>query len=136
MTRLTVSQLARTADVGVETIRFYERQKLLWPGRRGSKGYRQYGDEAVERLRFIRRSQLVGFTLKEIRDLLELRESSQAQRAEVRQIASEKLADIDVKIKTLNSMKQSLHTLLLSCTGDGPAAECPIITSFDGKNHT
>ncbi len=131
MRAISIGQLAKAAGVGVETVRFYERKGLLdAPARKGS-GYRQYDDEAVERLRFIRQAQQVGFTLKEIQDLLALRDDPDARRADVRDRAAGKIADIDAKVRDLLAMRESLVGLLESCEGDGPASGCPIITAFE-----
>src|ERR1041384_5413921 len=98
MKPLTIGEVARRAGVGVETVRFYERQGLLAePPRRGS-GYRQYDQEAVAVLRFIRRAKELGFTLREIKGLLALRLDASATRAEVRKQAEAKLADIEARI--------------------------------------
>lgn len=130
MRTISISQLARAAGVGVETVRFYERKGLLDAPARKDSGYRQYDDDAVERLKFIRRAQQVGFTLKEIQDLLALRDDPDARRADVRERAGEKVADIDAKVRDLLAMRASLTALLESCEGDGPASGCPIITAL------
>jgi Cu(I)-responsive transcriptional regulator len=126
----TIGQLASATGVGVETVRFYERKGLLNAPARRLSGYREYDDEAVERLRFIRRAQQVGFTLKEIRELLALRADPDASRADVRGKAEVKIDDIDTKVRDLLAMRESLVTLLATCEGDGPAARCPIIAAF------
>ena len=130
MRTIGIGQLAKAAGVGVETVRFYERKGLLDAPARKRSGYRQYGDEAVERLKFIRRAQQVGFTLKEIHDLLALRDDPDARRADVRERAAGKVADIDAKVRDLLAMRASLVNLLTSCEGDGPASGCPIITAL------
>jgi MerR family transcriptional regulator, copper efflux regulator len=134
MRAISIGQLAKAAGVGVETVRFYERKGLLDVPARKDSGYRQYDDAAVERLRFIRRAQQVGFTLKEIQDVLALRDDPDARRADVRERAAGKIADVDAKVRDLMAMRESLVSLLESCEGDGPAAGCPIITAFgDGS---
>jgi len=130
MRTISIGQLAKAAGVGVETVRFYERRGLLDVPARKDSGYRQYDDDAVERLRFIRRAQQVGFTLKEIQDLLALRDDPDARRADVRDRATGKVADIDAKVRDLLAMRESLVALLTSCEGDGPASGCPIITAL------
>lgn len=130
MRTISIGQLAKAAGVGVETVRFYERKGLLNDPARKDSGYRQYDDEAVERLRFIRRAQQVGFTLKEIQDLLGLRDDPDARRVDVRERAARKITDIDAKVRDLLAMRESLVSLLESCEGDGPASGCPIITAF------
>lgn len=136
MHTISIGQLARAAGVGVETVRFYERKGLLDAPPRKDSGYRQYDGDAVERLKFIRRAQLVGFTLKEIQDLLALRDDPDARRADVRERAAAKVADIDAKVRDLLAMRASLDRLLATCAVDGPAADCPIITALgDGGDN-
>ncbi len=130
MRTIGIGQLAKAAGVGVETVRFYERKGLLDVPARKDSGYRQYDDDAVERLRLIRRAQQVGFTLKEIRDLLALRDDPDARRADVRDRATGKVADIDAKVRDLLAMRESLVAFLTSCEGDGPASGCPIIAAL------
>lgn len=131
MKMLTIGQVARRAGIGVETVRFYEREKLLEePGRRES-GYRQYGNEVVARLRFIRKSKELGFSLKEIKELLALRVDPATTCAEVRSKAEEKIADIEQKIQTLQQMKNALKKLATTCTGRGPTSECPILDALE-----
>ncbi|VTU01460.1 family transcriptional regulator : MerR family transcriptional regulator OS=Candidatus Entotheonella sp. TSY2 GN=ETSY2_48225 PE=4 SV=1: MerR: MerR-DNA-bind [Gemmataceae bacterium] len=134
MRTISIGKLAKEAGIGVETVRFYERKGLLDAPNRKDSGYRQYDDEAVQRLRFIRRAQQVGFTLKEIQDLLALRDDPDARRADVRDRATGKVADIDAKVRDLLAMRESLVRLLTSCDGDGPASGCPIITALGDKN--
>ena len=136
MQLLSIGQLAKTAGVGVETVRFYEREGLLEVPSRKQSGYRQYDDDAVEKLKFIRRAQQVGFTLKEIQELLSLRSNPHARRADVRVKASDRIADIDAKVRDLIAMRDSLVALLATCDGDGPAADCPIITAFCSASPT
>ena len=93
MKTLTIGQVARRAGVGVETVRFYERQGLLDEPDRRESGYRQYTEAVILRLRFIRRAKELGFTLKEIRELIALRRDPSATRAEVRQQATAKITD-------------------------------------------
>lgn len=136
MRTISIGQLAKAVGVGVETVRFYERKGLLDAPARKDSGYRQYDDEAVERLRFIRRAQQVGFTLKEIQDLLGLRDDPDARRADIRDRAAGKIADIDAKVRDLLAMRESLVNLLESCEGDGPASGCPIITAFEDSDRS
>ncbi len=128
-----ISQLAKNVGVGVETVRFYERKGLLEAPKRKESGYRQYDEHSVERLKFIRQAQQVGFTLKEIQELLNLRDDPDAKRHDVREKATEKIAAIDAKVRDLLEMKSSLVVLLKSCEGDGPASGCPIITALGSE---
>lgn len=130
---LTVGQLAEQAGVGVETIRFYEREGLLAEPRRSPSGYRQYTPDAAERVRFLRRAQWLGFTLRDAKELLALRDDPNADRAEVREKATGKLADIDTRIAELQAMRVELAKLVATCRGAGPAAGCPIIAAIGKK---
>jgi len=134
MKAITIGELAKATGVGVETVRFYERKGLVTAPARKTSGYRQYSEETVERMRFIRKAQQAGFTLKEIKDLLALREDADARRGDVRGKAAAKIADIDAKVRDLLAMRESLVELLTSCKGDGPASECPIITALSDQN--
>lgn len=131
MSALSIGQLARRAGVGVETVRFYERQGLLEEPERRRSGYRQYGDEVVTRLRFIRRAKELGFTLKEIADLLALRRDPSATRSDVRERVRSKVEDIEAKVRDLRRIQEVLLSLSESCHGEGPAEECPIIRAID-----
>lgn len=132
---LTIGQLAKQAGVGVETIRFYEREGLIAePKRRPSSRYRQYPPQAVGRVRFIRRAKELGFTLKEIQELLELRVDPGSTCANVRQRAREKIADIEQRIDSLARMKDALERLAKKCRGKGPTTECPILEEIDRED--
>jgi Hg(II)-responsive transcriptional regulator len=127
---LTSGQLAKRAGVGVETLRFYEREGLLPQPARTTSGYRQYPADAVERVQFIRRAQLLGFQLKDIKELLALGDDPDAGSREVREKAVAKLADIGQRIRDLEAMRAELARLVAACDGSGPAAECPIISAI------
>jgi MerR family transcriptional regulator, copper efflux regulator len=128
---LSIGQVAKRAGVGVETVRFYERQGLLAEPDRRASGYRQYGGEAVSVLRVIRRAKDLGFTLKEIKGLLALRLDGSAKRSDVRRQAQAKLADIEERIRDLRRMRAALVRLVDACHGDGPASGCPILGALD-----
>jgi MerR family mercuric resistance operon transcriptional regulator len=124
---LTIGQLAASGGVGVETIRFYQRKGLLpTPTRAG--GIRRYGSDDVRRLRFIRQAQSAGFTLEEIRELLELDLGSDRQRA--RELARIRMAALDAKIAELHRARDSLQRLADEC-GAGGQGPCPILASFN-----
>lgn len=127
MQTMTIGQLAKQTGVGIETIRFYERKGLLPCPERRTSGYRQFGEEALTRMQFIRRAQGVGFTLREIEALLRLRDNPTATREEVRTHVSAKIDDIDAKIREMRRMRKELQELLESCSGDGTTEDCPII---------
>lgn len=129
MKPLTIGKVARLAGIGVETVRFYEREGLLnRPPRKGS-GYRQYPEESIHRLRFIKRAKELGFTLREIKELLGLRLDvpSSATCTAVRKLAEEKIAQVRSKIKTLQRMEAVLVQLVVSCENRAVTGECPIL---------
>lgn len=131
MNTLTIGQLAHACGVGVETIRFYERQGLLPAPPRSGAGYRHYPASAVQRLSFIRRAKELGFTLKEISELLLLQDDGQAHsRAEVKAIAEARLAEVTAKIHDLERVRTALTQLAACCSGEGPVQGCPIIEAL------
>jgi MerR family transcriptional regulator, copper efflux regulator len=131
---LRSNQLAERGGVNLQTVRYYEREGLLPEPPRLESGYRMFPDDAVRRVRFIKRAQELGFSLAEIRELLSLRVDRKRDRAAVREIASAKLADIDQKIRSLEMMKHALMHLVDRCAGHGPASECPILEAIDSKD--
>ncbi len=131
MKPLTIGQVANRAGVGIETVRFYEREGLLEEPARRESGYRQYEADVVARLRFIKRAKELGFSLKEIKELLALRVDPTTTCAEVRSKAQAKVADIEEKIETLQRMKKALVKLTRSCSGQGPVSECPILDALE-----
>lgn len=133
MKPLTIGEVARQAGVGIETVRFYERQGLLEEPERRASGYRQFDQEAVAVLKFIRRAKELGFTLKEIKSLLALRVDASATKAEVREQAKAKVADIEAKIADLQRMRDVLTKLVKKCHGDGAATGCPILDALQGR---
>ncbi len=135
MGQLTIGHLAKDAQVNVETIRYYERLGLLPRPPRTQSGYRIFPDDAVRRLQFIQRAQDLGFSLKEIRNLLGLRLRPGTRCADVRERAEAKIAEIDVKIRSLQAMRKALVRLVGACSGGGPVSDCPILESLDRKEH-
>ncbi len=137
METLSIGQLAKLSGVGVETIRFYERKGLIAePARQASSGYRQYPLDAVRRIRFIRRAKDLGFTLREIQELLELEASPRSTCADVRIKAEAKLVDVHQKIQDLQRIEHALATLTKSCKGSGSTESCPILAALDeGSDH-
>lgn len=135
MKPLTIGQVARRAGVGVETVRFYEREGLLEEPERRASGYRQYDEGVVARLGFIRRAKELGFTLKEVGDLLSLRLDPSASRADVKRRAETKITDIDERIRSLKRMRKLLAKLTAACSGHGTTDDCPILEAMDGKEN-
>ena len=128
---LTISELAKGAGVGVETVRYYQRRGLLAdpkPSRfGGARGRRHYGEGELRRLRFIRAAQRAGFTLDEIARLLELDRVD--DRPAARAMAHERIAALDAKIADLQQARASLTRLAKACAG-GPVGPCPILEAF------
>lgn len=133
MKNLTIGGLAKEANVNVETIRYYERRRLLPQPLRTPAGYRIYSADAVRRLHFVKRAQELGFSLKEIKELLELRVRPGSTSADIRKRAEVKITDIEKKIRTLQAMKKSLMQITNACSGWGPVSDCPILDSLDHR---
>ncbi len=129
MVSLRISDLARAGDVGVETIRFYQRKGLMLLPDGSAAGARHYGEEDVRRLRFIRGAQTAGFTLAEIAELIELDRRNDRQRA--RELAKQRIAALNAQIAALEQASRSLHKLARDCAS-GDEGLCPILTAFDG----
>lgn len=127
MQGLSIGELARRAGVGVETLRFYERQELLAEPRRTASGYRDYDPGSVDRVRFIRKAKALGFTLREIRELLALSCDAAATCGDVRCQAEAKVADVEARIRELQRIRRALLDLAADCQGDAPAASCPFL---------
>jgi len=125
---LNIGKLARLAGVGVDTVRYYERNGLLAPSARLASGYRRYGELELARLRFIRKAQRLGFTLKEIHSLLGL--SASRNVAQVKRAAQTKLADVEARIADLQRVRDGLALLVDACPGHGRASECPILRAL------
>lgn len=130
MKSIGIGALAKRAGVGIDTVRYYERTGLLEPSARLASGYRRYSDAEVSRLRFIRKAQTLGFSLKEIRDLLAL--SSSRDVARVKRSAQTKLADVTQRIAELERIRDGLSVLVDACPGHGRAKDCPILQALEG----
>lgn len=131
MENLTVGQLAKNTQVNVETIRYYERRGLIPPPPRRESGYRQFSKDTIARVRFIKRAQEVGFTLKEISELLSLRVAPDTTCADIKERTEGKIAEVEQKIHALQRIKKALIQLKATCRGRGPSSECPILEALD-----
>jgi len=132
---MTIGQVARRAGVGVETVRFYEREGLLEEPDRRQSGYRSYTQDVISRLQFIRRAKELGFTLKEIKALITLGADDEATRGDLKEKATAKVELIDAKIADLQRIRTVLAHLADACDGHGPIEGCPIweaLNSPDG----
>ena len=128
---LTIGKAAAEAGVSVETIRFYERRGLLEQPLKG-KGYRVYPPEVVVRIRFIRQAQQIGFSLREVQELLSLRADPTADCADVRSQAAEKIVEVDQKIADLQRVRAALETVIAACPGRGGLKDCTIMAALEG----
>lgn len=131
METLTIAKAARQAGVGVETIRFYERRGLIeQPRKLHGSGYRTYSTEQIRRIKFIRQAQEIGFSLKEIRELLSLRADPSADCAAVRAQAVTKLDEVKRKIEELRRIGAALEVLIAACPGRGAIEACTILDAL------
>lgn len=134
MPTMTVGRLAESTGVNIETVRYYEREGLLPKPERSAGGHRLYGDGDVARLRFIQHAKEVGFTLKEIHDLLFLRQSDLATCGDVSELAKRKLDEISRKIEMLTEMRDHLAELVEACPGGEESTDCcSILSGIEGK---
>ncbi len=131
MVQMTIGQLAGKAEVSVDTVRYYERRRLMPEPPRSSSGYREYRADALQRLRFIKRAQEVGFTLAEIEELLRLRTDTERQCRDAEQTATRAIERVEARMSELAQMKRALASLLDSCRNRTPAGDCPIIEALE-----
>ena len=129
-TTLSIGEVAAAANVNVETIRFYERRGLVPEPPRRASGYRAYPLDAVTRVRFIQRAQVLGFTLAEIGELLELRVDEETTCDQVRQQVEDKLVEVESKLQMLREMQSALAAMAASCDQGGPDGECPVLATL------
>ena len=133
MRTMTIGKAARLSGVGVETVRFYERRGLIdQPPRPANGGFRVYPEQTVERIRFIRQAQELGFSLAEIAELLALRADPSADCAEVRDHAEAKLDEVDRKIAGLEHLRSALAQVIAACPGQGALGACSIMDALAG----
>ena len=131
--RLTIGKIAQLADVSANAVRFYEREGLMKVPAKTDSGYRLYGPEAVDRLRFIKQAQCCGFTLGEIQALLQLRDETSPCCDDVRSKVIEKKLELEARIKAMKAMSTSLDQLISDCNENaGPAEDCSILAALSG----
>ncbi len=128
-----IGKIAQNSGVTVETVRYYEKQGLILKPDRGANGYRRYSKDAARQVRFIKRAQEVGFTLKDIKELLSLKADPEASCCDVRARAERKVQEMEDKIITLTRMKNVLSTWVTDCEGQGPTSQCPILDALDAE---
>lgn len=127
---MKIGELAQRAGVGIDTVRYYEHERLLPKARRLASGYRVYDLDDVRRLRFVRRAKALGFTLPEIRELLALSSHRDDDMAAMKAAATEKLADVQARLAELNRIREGLEALVASCPGHGALDRCPILNAL------
>ncbi|HWN99936.1 MAG TPA: heavy metal-responsive transcriptional regulator [Blastocatellia bacterium] len=128
---MRIGQVAAQAEVNVQTVRLYERLGLLKkPGRRAS-GYREYPDDAVTFIRFIRQAKSLGFTLNEIKSLIDMREKGSHTMADMRAVAKSRLQAIDDKIRQLQTMREAIHHGLTHCGCPEQFPACVFVRLFE-----
>ena len=131
---MKIGEVAARSRVNVQTLRYYERQGLLPKPPRTESNYRLFTAGTVQRVRFVKRAQELGFTLAEIKELLALRIDDDDRCADVRDRAQANIAGIEEKIRTLRSMKRVLVRLTAACAGQGSVSECSILESLDKES--
>ena len=133
MRGLLKREVAKQAEVNVETLRYYERRGILPTPPRDGANYRHYPETAVQQVRFIKRAHGLGFSLKEITSMLFLRNNPKTSRAAVKARAEAKLTDIDKKIECLTEMRDALAQVAMLCDGKGSIDGCPILQALEGE---
>ena len=136
VSELTIGKLAKAVGVNIQTVRYYERRKLLSPTTRKSSGYRLYGDDAHRRLRFIRNAQRLGFTLHEIAELVNLRVSSVDRCGDVQRKAQAKLVEVKAKVKDLQTLARALGDLIQTCEAGQVTDRCPLLNRLEDEPKT
>lgn len=127
---MNIGQLARQAGVPIDTIRYYERQHLIPEPARSASGYRQYAQEDVTRLNFIRRAKTLGFTLEEIGELMAISSNYSSDMNEMRNASARKLEVVEERLAELTRMRDALRGLVDACPGHGPLETCPIMAAL------
>ncbi len=130
MEQMTRGEIAEHTGVGRETLRYYEERGLIPDPPRSSAGYRLYDESYASRIRFIGRAQELGFTLEEIKELLELRVDPETTCHAIKTRAENKIEDVETKIRDLQRIRQALVHLADTCSGEGPTSDCPILDAM------
>lgn len=132
---LTIGKLAKQTGLGIETVRFYEKQGLISKPPRTASNYRIYPAEEIVKLRFIKRAKSLGFSLNEIKELLSICRDPHATKADVKQRTARKLVDITQRIQDLTRMRDALRQLASTCDGHGSLTDCPILEALVADDH-
>lgn len=136
ITTYKIGEVARRADVNKETVRYYEKRELIPKPDRRRSGYRIFTQRHIDQIKFIKRAQQLGFTLSEIKELLELRMDEETSCSEIKEEARQKYQDVTQKIKDLRQIQETLVDLIDSCSEGGPIGNCPILNALEGENET
>lgn len=135
MDGMTRGEIADRVGVNPETLRYYEKKELIPKPRRSDGGLRLYDDSYVDRLRFIGRAKELGFTLAEIKDLLDLRVDDEATCRDVKAQAEAKLEEVETKLRDLRRIRGALSALADACGGgEGPTGDCPILDALETES--
>lgn len=133
MNGLTIGKVSHETGVGIETLRFYEREGLIAKPARRPSGYRDYPPAVIRRVQFIRNAKELGFSLREVAELLSLRVEAGRTCADVRGIATAKIGEIEEKIHQMKRMQRALERLAATCSGRGPTGDCPILDALEAE---
>ncbi|MEO5623912.1 MAG: heavy metal-responsive transcriptional regulator [Dokdonella sp.] len=135
MSSFTIGEIARRAEVGIDTVRYYERNDLLPVPERRPSGYRQYHESDVQRLSFIRRAKELGFSLAEIRELLTLSTDRERGVNGIKARAKARVVDLDARIREMQRVRRGLQVLIDGCPGHGKLQGCPILGALTRKEN-
>lgn len=134
---LQIGKVAKESSVGVETVRFYESKGLIALPKRNASGYRQYSESVVKQIQFIQHAKTLGFSLREVGELITLKGKRNARCNSIKETAIAKIADIQEKIDSLEKMKKALQPLVAQCKASDPISDCPILGALDeDTDHT
>lgn len=136
ITTFKIGEVARRAKVNKETVRYYEKRELIPEPDRRYSGYRIFTQRHIDQIKFIKRAQELGFTLSEIKELLELCMDEDSTCSEIKSEAQGKYRDVVEKIDDLRRIKETLVELIDSCSGSGPKGDCPILGALEGETKT
>lgn len=128
---LRIGEVAKKSYVGVETVRFYEREGLITLPKRTVSGYRQYPESVIKQIQFIQHAKTLGFSLKEIGELIKLKNTRDARCTSIKETAKAKITNIQEKIDALERMKIALQPLIARCRASDPISDCPILNALD-----
>ncbi len=128
---MLIGETAKKAEVNIETIRYYERKGILALPKKSASGYREYSGETVAKIKFVKNAQYLGFSLKEIQDLLALKVDKNSDCSDVKSRALSKISEIKEKITALKEMQKSLEVITHKCSGKGPVSTCTILNAID-----